>query len=118
MQGAWAQPLVGEDPTCHVAWPSPKRNPPPITDLHLPSPEHKSILGSKPPSRLAPGTVSFVVTPDIQHLPSPTVSVSLPLSLLYLPHVTLPLTLDPPCPTLLPLCNLGSPGQIHPEGPG
>jgi len=63
--------LLGEDPTCCVAWPSPKRNPPPITDLHLPSPEHKCILGSKPPSCLEPGTASFVLAPDTEPPPSP-----------------------------------------------
>ena len=69
--------LLGQDPTCCVAWPSPKRNPPPITDLHLPSPEHKCILGSKPPSCLEPGTASFVLAPDTEPPPSPlTLSTS------------------------------------------
>ena len=69
--------LLGEDPTCCMAWPSPKRNPPPITDLHLPNPEHKSFLGSKPPSCLELGTVSFVLAPDTEAPPSPlTLSTS------------------------------------------
>ena len=72
-----AQSLAGEDPTCRVAWPSPKRNPPPTTNLHIPSPEHKCILGGKPPSCLVSGTDNFVVAPDPEPPPSPlTLSTS------------------------------------------
>ena len=125
-KGHGLNPWLGKIP--HVAW-----HGPPQKEIHRPSltcifpvlRTSASSAASLPPVWYrAPSTSwrSLTLSP-----PSPlTLSISqvqqraspCPPSLLHLPHISLPLTLGPPCPTRLPLGSLASSAQIHPEVPG